>query len=52
MKTGLFSGKEGIIVEAVHLPGWEEPWSLTIEARSFDRSKIFLHLNGSEVRFA
>lgn len=51
IKKGIFSGREGIVVNAVHLSGWDEPWNLTVEARSFDRSKVFLYMNGSDVEF-
>jgi hypothetical protein len=49
IKKGIFTGREGIVVNAVYLSEWDDPWNLTVETRSFDRCKVFLNLDGSHV---
>ena len=49
IKRGLFVGQLGVVAEALHLADFDDPWSLTIETRAFDGSKVFVCLSGSDV---
>jgi hypothetical protein len=52
IRAGLFSGTDEVVVHAIHLPGLDKPWRLTVQARSFDGSKIWVTLSGSDVESA
>jgi len=52
IKTGLFAGKEGKIIDSFS-PGLpEKPWNyslLTVQTKAFDGSKVIVHLNSDDV---
>ncbi len=49
VKHGPLIGAEGVIREAMCLSEPDGPWSLMVEARAFDGSKVFAYLSETEV---
>jgi hypothetical protein len=52
IKVGLFTGRDGEVIESWRLMAPDLPWDryrLTIQTRSFDGSKVIVHLESDEV---